>query len=80
MYVSLRKDVVNDDAAIARRLLILRLLGRGPWTAKEDSKLVSGLIVPQAEVALQLAAVETLGRTGHEKAPELLTKRWASHV
>lgn len=79
MFVSLRKDVVDDDTPIARRLLILRLLGRGPWLAEGDFKLISDLIVPQSDVALQLASVDTLGRTGHEKAPELLTQRWESH-
>jgi putative heme-binding domain-containing protein len=72
------RDVVDDqDAAVADRVAAMKILARGPDQQAEDLELLAGLLAPQTSLAVQLAAVETMGRLSDERVPGLLLQRWS---
>jgi len=77
MFAAARHVAADEDAALNSRLAALRLLGRGPDRQEEDMGLLVDLLASQSPIAVQLAAVDALGRLRHNRVPELLLQGWS---
>ena len=76
-----RGDISNFQSQISdlksnALLVSLPLLGRQPDQRGEDAKLVGGLLVPQAPIPVQTAAVAVLARINHADSAAALMGSW----
>ncbi len=80
LFDAARAVLANDRAAMADKLLAIRLLGRGLDHQQEDLAVLAALLVPQTAGDLQSAAIAALGRLRSPRMPELLLRGWQGHA
>ena len=74
-----QRTAANPEAELADRLAAVRVLGRGADGQDDRLRCLAELLAPQTPLELQLAAVETLGRSPNARASELLLSDWTRH-
>ncbi|HEY1173642.1 MAG TPA: PVC-type heme-binding CxxCH protein [Verrucomicrobiae bacterium] len=77
-FVSARQLAVKRDASETERLVALELCGQDAGAAEAESKLLSGLLVPQESQAIQKAALLAMRRINGSAGAETLVTSWSS--
>jgi putative heme-binding domain-containing protein len=76
LMATARKVAVDNNADLPHRTAAVRLLGRGLERADGDVKLLASLLAPQQPVAIQQAAVQSLGRLDDARVPQVFLSNW----
>ncbi len=79
VFSAARKTAANPMAETADRVAAVEILGRGLDRQDEDVRLLASLLIPQSPLALQLAAVDAIGRLPREGTTEVLLSGWTKH-
>lgn len=74
-----QRTAANPAAELADRLAAIKVLGRGANGNDEDLRCLAELLAPQTPLEVQLAAVESLGRSPNMRVSEFLLSNWTRH-
>lgn len=74
-----QRTAANPAAELADRLAAIKVLGRGANGNDEDLRCLAELLAPQTPLEVQLAAVDSLGRSPNIRVSEFLLSNWTRH-
>ncbi len=80
LYATARRTLVSKNTSVEERVVAAGPLGRGLSEIGADLELLGQQLHPQAPPSLQLAAVESLARTGQREVSEILLASWKTHA
>ena len=80
LFVAARRVAKNRAAAVEDRVAAVNVLGRGRDQQDDDLGVLVALLTPESPTALQLAAVNALGRFNRRNLPEQLLSRWGGYT
>ena len=75
-----REAVENGDAEVAERTAAVNVLGRGRDQQEDDLRRIAGLLTPESPTALQVVAVDALGRFNRRAIPMQLLSGWTGYT
>ncbi len=79
IFVAARRIAADPQEPEADRITVLPLLARGLDEKDHDRQTLANLLGPQSSTALQVAAVQALGRLRDGDVPKLLTAGWRGY-